>query len=700
MKINIKRLLAGLLVLGILSASLAGCSKTVQYTISFDSIGGSPVKSQTITEGDVVSKPEDPSKEGFTFVEWQLENTTYDFNAAVTQDFTLTAFYKINEGIETVLVVFDYQNNGLIKNVTIAKNTSMFEPPKPEKAGYVFEGWFYQDKKFDFTTNIDSNIVLTAKWKANEWPTDEPNEKPTNESGGKKTDNHSPSIDTSKNNTIEETQNKNRNIEFSLVEGVWYAEGHDDVTLKFSIQDGVWVFLDSQGYDYKTGIFEPNSGQGGAEYYYDNGEFYSEEIELIGKSKLIFWNGNNKAVFYRQKNYPTEKKWPYETLLSQLDGYYWYLDGYKYTYIKPSVKPWYDHEVLSWESENIQIYDNKLTAFENYNYTEYSELSVQAASNTHSTLMVNPITFADSLIRDYKMSVQGNKLSMNVGGKNYTFTKETKKRSVEVTFDCAVSNLTKTVGDILQIEVKASPFWACETISVTTNGSLLYPSSNRIGGVGGNYKIEFTIVNTGETQIIIQDSSGNSSKAINLKVGAPPPISVTGVQLNKTSLELTKGNTETLVATVLPSDAANKKVTWSSSNTSVVEVSNTGKVTAKGKGSATITVETADGRFSAQCQITVKEPPLSVSASIGIRLYSSDSSMVRGVFATVSPSGGSGTYTDYYIKLYYNGTLVAEGAKDEIIITPVKNGTYTAEVYVKDSSGNEARNITNTNISF
>lgn len=183
----------------------------------------------------------------------------------------------------------------------------MFEPPKPEKAGYVFEGWFYQDKKFDFTTNIDSNIVLTAKWKANEWPTNEPNEKPTNESGGKKTDNHSPSIDTSKNNTIEETQNKNRNIEFSLVEGVWYAEGHDDVTLKFSIQDGVWVFLDSQGYDYKTGIFEPNSGQGGAEYYYDNGEFYSEEIELIGKSKLIFWNGNNKAVFYRQKNYPTEK---------------------------------------------------------------------------------------------------------------------------------------------------------------------------------------------------------------------------------------------------------------------------------------------------------------------------------------------------------------------------------------------------------
>ena len=675
----------------LLICMFAGCNKsdTPTYIITFDSVGGTAVEKQTVKENEKALKPADPQKEGFTFVEWQLNNTTYNFDAPVTNDLTLTAFYKINEGVETVLVVLDYQNEGQINNVTIAKGTSMSEPPKPEKTGYVFEGWFCQDKIFDFTTKIESNIVLVAKWKLDEKATSTTNnKKPSTDTNTKKPTDTSKPTDNSNDNSAVTTQNKN--IKFSLVEGVWYAEGHDDVTLKFSIQDGAWVYLESYGFDYTTGTFEPNSGRGGTEYYYNNGEFYSEEVQLEGNSKLIFSKNNVKAVFYRQKNYPTEKKWPHETLLSEINGCYWYLDGYKYTYIKPTVTPWYDHEALMWESENIQIYDNKLIAFENYSYSEYSKISVEAESNTHNTLLVNPTTYADSLIRDYGMSVKGNKLTMTVGGKSYTFTKETKRRNVPITLTTSVESITKTVGESFEFEVKASPFWACPSISVTaSNSSLLYPSSHNTASIDGNFTIEFSTVRVGDTQITIKDSSGKSSKTINLKVVAPPPISVSGVQLNKTSLELMKGNTETLIATVTPSNAANKSVTWSSSDTSVAEVSNTGKVTAKGKGSATITVKTADGGFSAQCKVEVKEPPLSVSASIGVGLYSSDSSMVRGVFATAKASGGSGNYVEYYVKVYYNGKLVAEGAKNEIIVT-LANGTYTAEVYVKDSNGNEA----------
>ena len=69
----------------------------------------------------------------------------------------------------------------------------------------------------------------------------------------------------------------------------------------------------------------------------------------------------------------------------------------------------------------------------------------------------------------------------------------------------------------------------------------------------------------------------------------------------------------------------------------------------------------------------------------------SSSSSVRGVYTEAIASGGSGSYVEYYIKVYYNGTLVAEGAEDQMIVT-LANGTYTAEVYVKDSNGNEARN--------
>ena len=84
-------------------------------------------------------------------------------------------------------------------------------------------------------------------------------------------------------------------------------------------------------------------------------------------------------------------------------------------------------------------------------------------------------------------------------------------------------------------------------------------------------------------------------------------ISVTGVKLNKTSAELTKkGATVSLTATVSPNDAADKNVTWTSSNTKVATVNSKGVVTAVANGTATITVKTADGGKTAACKVTVK----------------------------------------------------------------------------------------------
>ena len=82
-------------------------------------------------------------------------------------------------------------------------------------------------------------------------------------------------------------------------------------------------------------------------------------------------------------------------------------------------------------------------------------------------------------------------------------------------------------------------------------------------------------------------------------------ISVESVSLNKTSLSLTVGDTQTLTATVTPSNATYKSVTWSSSNTSVASVSSSGVVTAKSAGTATITVTTNDGGKKATCSVTV-----------------------------------------------------------------------------------------------
>lgn len=84
-------------------------------------------------------------------------------------------------------------------------------------------------------------------------------------------------------------------------------------------------------------------------------------------------------------------------------------------------------------------------------------------------------------------------------------------------------------------------------------------------------------------------------------------IKVKGVKLNYSQYEMYQTTEKTLKATVSPSNATNKKVTWSSSDKSVATVSKNGVVKAKNVGKAIITAKTNDGKFTAQCSITVKK---------------------------------------------------------------------------------------------
>ena len=83
------------------------------------------------------------------------------------------------------------------------------------------------------------------------------------------------------------------------------------------------------------------------------------------------------------------------------------------------------------------------------------------------------------------------------------------------------------------------------------------------------------------------------------------PVAVTGVTLNKSTLSLKVGANETLTATVSPSNADNKSVSWASDKTNIATVDQNGKVTAVAVGTATITVTTADGGKTATCTVTV-----------------------------------------------------------------------------------------------
>ena len=152
-----------------------------------------------------------------------------------------------------------------------------------------------------------------------------------------------------------------------------------------------------------------------------------------------------------------------------------------------------------------------------------------------------------------------------------------------------------------------------------TNKQVVWTSSNSsVASVSQNGAV--TALKVGTAVITVTTADGGFTATCNITV---EPKKVTGVTLNKTTLTLKVGLTETLSAAVMPSDASDKAVTWSSDNTAVAAVSSGGVVTAVKEGTATITVTTADGGFTATCAVTVVPNKIELKPGLGYKLNES-----------------------------------------------------------------------------
>ena len=85
--------------------------KVATFTIKFDTDGGSVIEEQFIDENETVTLPEAPKKEGYTFVEWQLDGVVYDFETLVTKDMLLKAVWKQNEVVQEQNNVIEEQQS-------------------------------------------------------------------------------------------------------------------------------------------------------------------------------------------------------------------------------------------------------------------------------------------------------------------------------------------------------------------------------------------------------------------------------------------------------------------------------------------------------------------------------------------------------------------------------------------------------------
>jgi len=132
-----------------------------------------------------------------------------------------------------------------------------------------------------------------------------------------------------------------------------------------------------------------------------------------------------------------------------------------------------------------------------------------------------------------------------------------------------------------------------------TDQGIIWTSSSSNASVSSDGTVTALALGTATITAESADGGFRSSCAVTVI-----PVPVSGVSLNKASLSLQAGHSEVLLAEVHPDDAANKAVTWSSSNIAIAQVYD-GQVFALEAGSATITVTADDGGYTAQCVVTV-----------------------------------------------------------------------------------------------
>ena len=160
------------------------------------------------------------------------------------------------------------------------------------------------------------------------------------------------------------------------------------------------------------------------------------------------------------------------------------------------------------------------------------------------------------------------------------------------------------------------------------------------------------------------------------------PVAVSGVALNKKVATINVGKTVTVKATVTPANAANKTLSWTSSNTKIATVSN-GVVKGVKAGRVVITAKTTDGsNISATCTVTVKQPVTSISLSKKATMYTGKKLTLKAKVNPANASNKALTWKSY-------NTKIAKVASNGVV-TGVKAGTVKITATAKDGSRKSA----------
>ena len=192
-------------------------------------------------------------------------------------------------------------------------------------------------------------------------------------------------------------------------------------------------------------------------------------------------------------------------------------------------------------------------------------------------------------------------------------------------------------------------------------------------------------------KFIATDKAGNvTEKTVNLYYN-DKVVSVTGVSLNESSITLDVGGSKTLTATVVPDNATNKKVRWTSDNETAATVSEDGVVTAVAGGTAVITATTHDGLFTATCTVTVNAP----DAAPTITTDTLPNGKVGEAYSHTLTATGTAPIT-WSIDGGLPAGLSLNADTGEISGTPTADGTAKFTVKATNSAGSNTKELSIT----